>query len=204
MGLLDDAIREHLELKRRRGADPSEIAREETEALGPVRRDAPEEHPPSAGGSYADHEPAALDEPAVAYDDEPAGADDDYEYEDEPVAEDRDRPHVAGAPATHDRVWAEPESESATPPHGDPLAHQPTREFSATELGEALGRRETSPAAEPPRAPEPPAEPVSPTAAAEDDEAGEDELDQTPDFLQETPEHDRLWFEQKPPKDFDF
>ncbi|MCW2993109.1 MAG: hypothetical protein JWQ18_604, partial [Conexibacter sp.] len=21
---------------------------------------------------------------------------------------------------------------------------------------------------------------------------------------QETPEHDRLWFEQKPPKDFDF
>ncbi len=25
-----------------------------------------------------------------------------------------------------------------------------------------------------------------------------------PDFLQDTPEHDRLWFEQKPPKDFDF
>ncbi|MEA2310264.1 MAG: hypothetical protein QOE28_232, partial [Solirubrobacteraceae bacterium] len=26
----------------------------------------------------------------------------------------------------------------------------------------------------------------------------------TPDFLQETPEHDRLWFEQKPPRDFDW
>ena len=26
----------------------------------------------------------------------------------------------------------------------------------------------------------------------------------TPDFLRETPEHDRLWFEQKPPRDFDF
>jgi hypothetical protein len=36
MGLLDEAIREHLELKRRRGADPSAIAREEREALAPV------------------------------------------------------------------------------------------------------------------------------------------------------------------------
>jgi hypothetical protein len=32
----------------------------------------------------------------------------------------------------------------------------------------------------------------------------EDVLEETPDFLRETPEHDRLWFEQKPPKDFDF
>ena len=32
---------------------------------------------------------------------------------------------------------------------------------------------------------------------------GEDVLEETPDFLQETPEHDRLWFEQKPPRDFD-
>ena len=38
MGLLDDAIREHLDLKRRRGADPEEIERLEREALGPVRR----------------------------------------------------------------------------------------------------------------------------------------------------------------------
>jgi hypothetical protein len=33
MGLLDDAIREHLELKRRRGADPGEVAREQRETL---------------------------------------------------------------------------------------------------------------------------------------------------------------------------
>lgn len=32
----------------------------------------------------------------------------------------------------------------------------------------------------------------------------EDVLEETPDFLEETPEDDRLWFEQKPPKDFDF
>jgi hypothetical protein len=39
MGLLDEAIREHLELKRRSGADPSAIAREEREALAPVLDD---------------------------------------------------------------------------------------------------------------------------------------------------------------------
>jgi hypothetical protein len=38
MGLLDDAIRDHLELKRRRGADPGEVAREQHEALEPVFR----------------------------------------------------------------------------------------------------------------------------------------------------------------------
>jgi hypothetical protein len=36
MGLLDDAIREHLELKRLRGADPGLVAREERDAFGPV------------------------------------------------------------------------------------------------------------------------------------------------------------------------
>jgi hypothetical protein len=39
MGLLDEAIREHLELKRRSGADPSEVARKEREALTPVLTD---------------------------------------------------------------------------------------------------------------------------------------------------------------------
>jgi len=41
MGELADAIREHLELKRRRGADPVEVAREEQEALTPVTRSHP-------------------------------------------------------------------------------------------------------------------------------------------------------------------
>src|SRR5665213_3493643 len=41
MSDLEDAIREHLELKRRRGADPSEVAREEEEALSPVTRSHP-------------------------------------------------------------------------------------------------------------------------------------------------------------------
>ena len=38
----------------------------------------------------------------------------------------------------------------------------------------------------------------------EAEEPAEDVLEDTPDFLQETPEHDRLWFEQRPPRDFDW
>ena len=44
---------------------------------------------------------------------------------------------------------------------------------------------------------------MSAAAPAAEDEV-HDELEDTPEFLQETPEHDRLWFEQKPPKDFNF
>jgi hypothetical protein len=41
MGLLEDAIREHLELKRLRGADPAEVAREQREVLEPPTGEAP-------------------------------------------------------------------------------------------------------------------------------------------------------------------
>jgi hypothetical protein len=57
MGLLDDAIREHLELKRRRGADPSEVARQEGEAFGPARHErevGQAGDPPDATGDRAD------------------------------------------------------------------------------------------------------------------------------------------------------
>jgi hypothetical protein len=36
------------------------------------------------------------------------------------------------------------------------------------------------------------------------DDGEEDVLEETPEFLQDTPDHDRLWFEQRPPRDFDF
>ena len=79
MGLLDDAIREHLELKRQHGADPSEVARQEREALGPVRSAPRSRLCAGAGRATADvgagrraaarraPEPAA-DEPDVAAD----------------------------------------------------------------------------------------------------------------------------------------
>jgi len=58
MGLLDDAIREHLELKRLRGADPGLVAREEHEAFGPVHGG----EPADAGGDVATHDADLGDE----------------------------------------------------------------------------------------------------------------------------------------------
>ncbi len=149
MGILDDAIREHLELKRRAGADAAEIARLERTAFG-------DEPPPPA--------PVA---------------------EDQPVAEEPVPAEAAAPPPEPEPVAAEPEP--VAPPEPEPV-EQPTRQFTLEELEDA----ELHPEPEP-QPPIPPAE------------VGEvDELEETPDFLQETPEHDRLWFEQKPPKDFDF
>jgi hypothetical protein len=130
MGLLDEAIREHLELKRRRGADPDEVARQEGEALGDPRS-APQPEPP-----VAEEEPPP---------------------EPEPVEE----------------PWLGEED-------ADPDPGQPTAEFEPPDVEPEVARPDAEPGAD------------------------EDVLEETPDFLQETPEHDRLWFEQKPPRDFDF
>jgi hypothetical protein len=121
MGLLDDAIREHLELKRRRGADPAEVAREQHEALetDPDRRhrtelDASGEQ--GVGGVAADqgvasgaveHDLAADDHAAT----EPAGKsspgaqdagslEETAELDMKAVLEDEDRPAIdpAGSP----------------------------------------------------------------------------------------------------------
>ena len=77
---------------------------------------------------------------------------------------------------------------------------QPTRQFSSEEVqaasqGPPRRQRPTSPSAPPP---------VEDVVPADDEPESEDVLEETPEFLQETPEHDRLWFEQKPPRDFDF
>ncbi|MFN8162432.1 MAG: hypothetical protein U0R26_01070 [Solirubrobacterales bacterium] len=42
------------------------------------------------------------------------------------------------------------------------------------------------------------------SAAEHESEEPEDVLEDTPDFLEDAPEDDDLWFEQRPPKDFDF
>ena len=196
MGLLDDAIKEHLELKRRHGADPGEVARLEHEALGPARRD------PA---------PAAVEEPVAA---EPVEHDDPYLDDggepDEVIAEERLEAPIRHIEPEPERAEWEPEPEpepaAEAPPAPAPEpaveVEQPTRQFSLEEVEAATA---------PPKAPaepEPPAPPAAPPAEdvvpADDEPEGEDVLEETPEFLQETPEHDRLWFEQKPPRDFDF
>jgi hypothetical protein len=195
MGLLDDAIKEHLELKRRHGADPGEVARLEHEALGPARRD-----PAPA----AVEEPVADDAPP-----EPAAApyDDDAGDHDEVPAEER-----LDAPIRHREPAPDPVGEAVSEPEPPPEVEQPTRQFSLEEVEAATAQPE-APAADPePESesePEPEPEPeraphAEDVVPADDEPEGEDVLEETPEFLQETPEHDRLWFEQKPPRDFDF
>jgi hypothetical protein len=65
--LLDEAIREHLELKRRRGADPAEVAREQHEALDPVT-----DRVSSTGLDPSTEEHALEDEPALEQGELPA------------------------------------------------------------------------------------------------------------------------------------
>jgi hypothetical protein len=67
MGVLDEAIRDHLELRRRHGASDAELARAEAEALGPARRD-------PAAGIFTDEEPAPGDDETTILD--PVVADD--------------------------------------------------------------------------------------------------------------------------------
>jgi len=233
MGLLDDAIREHLELKRRRGGDPAEIARAEQEALGPVRREAaPAAEAPHEHAGDADRgAPAGHDEPPAAHSETLAAA---HDFDDEPsrppappeeqtriIAPD-ERP---AAPAAHDEPAHRhvPEQHLAAPadklPPGADAFDEPHRpavpEQHIAAPADRLPPREEQPA--PPAAPpadDPRHSDVVDQPTTEyrvedhhDEPAShgdEDVLEETPDFLQETPEHDRLWFEQRPPRDFDF
>jgi hypothetical protein len=71
-----------------------------------------------------------------------------------------------------------------------------------------------APPADEREAPAPTAEPSAPIHEDDSEEAPrpdydpdtghEDVLEDTPEFLEDAPEDDELWFEQRPPKDFDF
>ena len=180
MGLLDDAIREHLELKRQHGGDLDEISRQEREALGAARK---------AEFAKTDADEAVEELPEAETEPESEAAEPEAEPVEEAVAAEPEREPfehepAASAPFDVDAVEEPPEPESAKPGYDeDPWLEDERDEVPA---GDSL---------EHPRAPEP---------EAEKDEAGEDVLEETPDFLQETPEHDRLWFEQRPPRDFDW
>jgi hypothetical protein len=199
MGLLDDAIKEHLDLKRRRGADPTEVERAEREALGPVRRN--REAP---GASEVDDE--QLDAGGLAYDqaDDAVWADEDADerpFENEPEDERavpplelsgdqaptprsrRSEPAV-DEPAFDDSAFGESAFEE--PAFDDAPAPAPAPRFAPGAAGEETSEYNVE------------------EALSADDESDEDVLEETPEFLQDTPDHDRLWFEQRPPKDFDF
>jgi hypothetical protein len=180
MGLLDDAIREHLELKRLRGADLGVVAREEREALGPVHRgddavdeehqdDRPEESP-AGQGSFGQSESAPVADLSTigqetAEIDMNAVLDSDWDVKSTPDAS-GDEQVTPIAHSAHARSDAEDSLEWEVP-------DQEIKEHP---------------------------DDSDPESAAQVD----DVLEETPDFLRDTPEQERLWFEQRPPRDFDF
>ena len=93
MGVLEDAIREHLELKRQHGASEEEVERQETEVLGQARQPAPPED--QAEVLPEDDEAAA--EQAQA-EEQPAAAEAEPAVEEEPFAEE---PQYAEQPLAH-------------------------------------------------------------------------------------------------------
>jgi hypothetical protein len=212
MGLLDDAIREHLDLKRRRGADPTDVERAEREALGPVRR------APEGAEAEAELAPGHDEEAGIAYDqaDEPVWPDqpssEGIVFEDElaesghasaapPLVDDAPGPdeHLDPPPAPADPT---PVDRAPRPDASDPLVEEPEapthEQYPASEEPPAPAGREVG------------VRPGEETVeydverALGSEEGDEDVLEETPEFLQDTPDHDRLWFEQRPPKDFDF
>jgi hypothetical protein len=282
MGILDEAIREHLELKRQHGAGEPELKQLEDEAFGPSERPGDEEEPadelaeaptefmaqpeggespgvaeegPEADGEEAlkpppeqpprrrepapeiadlqegpepgSVEPAEEEAPAMEHEairpDEIA-EEAQPEPSPEPSAEERqaitDQPtelydvegeEFAGpepaAPSEDELV----EEEIGEPRLGpvDPLAEDgddDVEEASAADEAEDDFFDEKRLSDELDQALEAPAEPEPEEAEGEEpsETAEEDLLEETPDFLEGAPEDDQLWFEQKPPKDFDF
>jgi hypothetical protein len=205
MGLLDDAIREHLELKRRRGADPDDVARQEQEALGPPRRgefaqpDEREAGPAggepeapaavAAGRGDEDAEPLDLPEPPEP---EPPPPPPDLAAVEPPPATAAAPPPPPAPPGSP--AW--PADPPGTARYGDdeePWLDEPDEVPPADRLDHEQRAREDEPGAV-----------ATPDEVAPSEDQEEDVLEETPEFLQETPEHDRLWFEQRPPRDFDF
>jgi hypothetical protein len=284
MGILDEAIREHLDLKRRRGAEDDELKQLEDEAFGPPGRPAApgadESAPSPPAAEVAEAAPEVSDEPApesadevpsevpaeaapegpvfhdfaaeegfiVGRPEEPTGEPMDEpvgpETFDEAVAEARaalpvdERSGAEAAPEVEtseeppaekpapeaEEVGAEPpsledtqvhdmEAELASDIEADEAAVAPAGASEPTdEDAEPVGEIELEEVeleldeADLELTDEEPEEQTSETAeTAENEEPAEDDvLEETPEFLRDTPESDRLWFEQGQPKDFDF
>jgi hypothetical protein len=196
MGLLDDAIREHLELKRRRGADPGEVAREQREALDPVPREPgalSDEHEPVADTAAAEAPEAGLMAGGVPED----MPDDLADAVSGDAAASGAEPGIAGGGETEEldmRAMLDAQDADAGAGDGAASAKARAAPHAAARVDQS---EEDSLEWEMPND-------SSEDAAPDEQEAGEDVLEETPEFLRDTPEQERLWFEQRPPRDFDF
>jgi hypothetical protein len=248
MGILDDAIKEHLELKRQHGAGEDELKQLEDEAFGAAERpgaegsasdvlaeaptefmaqpeveeppggrppptdiaglqEAPPAEPeppePSAGPSTEERE-AIAEQPTEMYDvdEELSGSESPAPTEDELVEEEMGEPRLAPV----DPLSGVDDAEDEPEPEQDADDFFDEKRLS-DELDQALeapveDEEDAEPALSPEEGVEDEDKPEAEVPPAEHHE--EDVLEETPDFLEEAPEDDQLWFEQKPPKDFNF
>jgi hypothetical protein len=183
MGILDDAIREHLELKRKHGVPEEELQREEDEALGPARREAAQqrgEDEPAPGSEGDQAAEAVAEQETDLFDMESDAA--ATPVEPPPVKPPPDEPALGDEPDVRDEPGSFEAPEDEEEFEDEP---RPADEYGDEDEGDDEDL-------------------LSPEEEAAAESGDPDVLEDTPDFLQETPEHDRLWFEQKPPRDFDF
>jgi hypothetical protein len=241
MGILDEAIKEHLDLKRRQGAADDEIARLEDEAFGPPSRpgdpDFPEQDAaPEQGTAEADQVAVEAEAPSEEMTAEPEYAE-EAPSEEAPVAEAQAETTPEAQPQTEegDRAgFYDAEAEEAeedldldleldidselenvgdldvdegpASPSGEdapPISQLDTVEHHFEEAIDEAEVVEDQPPADQSGSAEPEAG-AEAGAGEEGGEHEEDVLEETPEFLQDAPEDDELWFEQGEPKDFDF
>lgn len=206
MGLLDDAIREHLELKRLRGADQGDVARAEREALGGPAHET-EAGPDESGGAdiraREEHQPGG----ARAH---PGGAEAFAG-----VAHPSGRPAGETHPADRDMEETGPETIELDMESLLDDARTGSLPHAVTDAGASFvdGDYEEQPDEDDSLEWEMPGSAergvegelhAQHRHSEEEEPPVEDVLEETPDFLRDTPEQERLWFEQRPPRDFDF
>jgi hypothetical protein len=232
MGILDEAIREHLELKRSRGATDSELQRLEDEAFGPPTRpgepDFPEqegEAPEQSGNGVAPEEPATEAPAPPAEGEHDQAETGEGLAEDQPLteglhAEPEDEPPADESPAADEAPTAlydhtaetelepgdlELESDEEAPPYEPELPETSTESEEPHDAAAPDVPIESLDTVEHPL-PEDQDEDDTEEDRSEEEEDDEDDdvLADTPEFLKDAPEDDELWFEQGKPKDFDF
>jgi hypothetical protein len=127
-------------------------------------------------------------------------------------------PTEAPSPSDEEIVVAEQREEPRLVPVAEEDDEEDEEFWSDQRLSDELDQALEAPLAEEPEASEPDTDPAAlyedadtegerdeqPRADFDPDTGHEDVLEDTPDFLEDAPEDDNLWFEQKPPKDFDF
>jgi hypothetical protein len=108
--------------------------------------------------------------------------DEDF-WSDQRLSDELDQALEAPVPITEEHEAPAPEAPTPTPE--PPATEAPAQLFDQSGGGDAGEDEQSRPDYDP-------------------DTGHEDVLEDTPEFLEDAPEDDELWFEQRPPKDFDF